>query len=83
MFAECYYGGRLGEEATILVEEFSKQGCNIVTRTLEDVMWGAPLKIVNTDIAVGNPEFVRLALKQLGIPIPLPPDYPRCLEPFL
>jgi hypothetical protein len=39
-------------------------------------MWGAPLKIKKTDIAVGNPEFVRLALKQLGVAIPNPPDYP-------
>ena len=31
--------------------------------TLEDVMWGAPLKILNSDIAIGNPEFVKIALK--------------------
>jgi hypothetical protein len=46
-------------------------------------MWGAPLKIKNTDLAVGNPEFVKLALKELGVSIPQPPDYPKCLENYL
>lgn len=51
--------------------------------TIEDLIWGRKLGIKRSDLATGNPEFVKLALKELGVDIPCPPDYPDCLKDFL
>lgn len=55
----------------------------IFTETESQFQHGSLKTLTTADMAVGNPKFVRLALQQLGVPIPGPPDYPSCLScPF-
>jgi hypothetical protein len=44
---------------------------------------GQPLPLTRRDLVVGNFDWTRLTLKQLGLPVPEPPDYPDCLRHLL
>ena len=83
MFAEGYDNGRSTPEATAVAAALAASGvpaASIFTLTKRQFQDKHLKSLARTDLAVGNPEFVRLTLQQLGIPIPQPPDYPSCLS---
>jgi hypothetical protein len=83
VFAEGYDNGRSTPEAKAVAATLASAGVPVeclFTLTKRQFQDTHLKTFARTDLAVGNPEFVRLALQQLGVPIPQPPDYPTCLS---
>jgi hypothetical protein len=62
----------------------------VLQTSVGDADWAAQLKrelalakLSSTDLVVALPSLVDLALGELGIPVPEPPDYPSCLQHLL
>ena len=82
VFAEGLANGRPTPEAKAVASSVAAAGVPsacIVTETEMQFERTHLTSLALTDLAVGNPNFVRLALRQLRVPIPEPPDYPTCL----
>jgi len=70
-------------ESALALEELTRRSVTCIIRTTEEIM-ATPLDInARTDLVVGDFSWTRAALKQLGIPMPEPPDYPECLKHLL
>ena len=83
IYAEGFDNGRATAEARAVVSSLSHAGVPaacITVQTLEQFQISHLATMSVTDLAVGNPSFVRLALQQLGVPMPEPCDYPACLS---
>ncbi len=83
VYAEGFDNGRATAEARAVVSSLSHAGVPaacITVQTLEQFQISNLATMSVTDLAVGNPSFVRLALQQLGVPMPEPCDYPACLS---
>ena len=83
LFAEGFAQGRQTPEAKTVAASLAAAGMSascIFTETESQFEHGSLKTLTTADMAVGNPKFVRLALQQLGVPIPGPPDYPSCLS---
>eukprot|EP00466_Bigelowiella_natans_P002362 jgi/Bigna1/56383/estExt_Genewise1Plus.C_970009 len=86
-FIQVFEQGRLPPDYALVVEELKKRGKEgkeipIITKETDDILV-KPLPLKRSDLVVGNFDWTTLALKQLGIPMPRPPDYPDCLRKFL
>jgi hypothetical protein len=64
-----------------LAKELRSRGIEVVWRDFEDFL--VRPQVTPSDLVVGNHLWTRTALKQLGIPVPTPPDYPDCLKHLL
>lgn len=76
------FDGRPSPEGELVVAELQSHGIPVVTRTTEDIR-AHPMPLQKTDLVVGDFEWTRTALKQLGVTMPEPPDYPECLQHLL
>ncbi|CAJ1334539.1 unnamed protein product [Effrenium voratum] len=65
-----------------VVEELKSRGVEVHLRTTESML-AKPFPLTKDDLVVGDFDWTRIALKQLGCPMPAPPDYPKCLEHLL
>lgn len=74
--------GKLEPENLDLVNEFSARGYTVDLFT-EKVLARRRLPLDKSCLVAGDVAVVILALKQLGVPVPLPDDYPECLRIFL
>ncbi len=71
-------------ESALVVKELKSRGVTIITYSTEDILYkNQPFNLTKNDLVVGDFKWVHMSLKQLGIPIPDPPDYPKCLEHLL
>ena len=83
IFAEGFANGRQTPEAKAVAAALAAAGVPqecIITATEAQFTRDHLKTLTSADMAVGNPNFVRLALQQLRVPIPEPPDYPACLS---
>lgn len=64
-----------------LVAELESRGIEVINRPFEEFVHDP--NNTRTDLVVGNHMWTRAALSHLGIAIPEPPDYPKCLEHLL
>lgn len=65
-----------------VVAELKRRGVEIQLRTTESVL-AKPLPLTTMDLVVGDFDWTKMALKQLGCAMPAPRDYPKCLEHLL
>ncbi|CAE7325608.1 unnamed protein product [Symbiodinium sp. CCMP2592] len=70
------------EDYKDLVVELRGRGVPVELRTTESML-AEPFPLTRDDLVVGDFDWTRTALKQLGIPMPQPPDYPTCLQHLL
>ncbi|CAE7259800.1 unnamed protein product [Symbiodinium microadriaticum] len=70
------------EDYKELVVELRSRGVPVELRRTESML-AEPLPLTKDDLVVGDFDWTRTALKQLGIPMPQPPDYPTCLQHIL
>ena len=61
----------------VVAEELSGRGIPVLACR------NVPGDLTKDDLVVGDFSWTREALKQLGIPMPSPPDYPDCLRHLL
>ena len=54
----------------------------MVTLCSEQFLWN-PQPIMENDLVVGDFDWTRMAVKQLGASMPEAPDYPECLKHLL
>ncbi|CAK9007619.1 Lycopene elongase/hydratase [Durusdinium trenchii] len=70
--------------STLLGKDLSKALVVILLALEGLVTWLAkPLPLTKNDLVVGDFDWTRIALRQLGCPMPPPPDYPKCLQHLL
>jgi hypothetical protein len=82
VYVQVFERNRIPPDYAVVVDEMKSKGIPVTTKTTED--WLAnKVKITKNDLVVGNFDWTRMALKQLGIPMPQPPDYPECLKHLL
>jgi hypothetical protein len=81
-FLQGHAGGRLTPESTLVSAELTKRGVPFTVLTSEDFVRRTP-RLTRKDLVVGDFTWTRTALKQLGVPMPVAPDYPRCLQHLL
>jgi hypothetical protein len=81
-FVQVFYGGRMNRESTIVTKEMNRRGIDVFTFETEDIL-SKPLPLTRNDLVVGDFDWTRMALKQLKIKMPNPPDYPECLNHLL
>jgi hypothetical protein len=77
LFAEGFAQGRQTPEGKTVAASLAAAGMSascIFTETESQFQHGSLKTLTTADMAVGNPKFVRLALQQLGVPIPGPSD---------
>jgi len=68
----------------LVADELKKRNIPVIFKRTEDIVfhgWKQPLTC--DDLVVGNFDWTRLALKQLKLSMPTPPDYPDCLKHLL
>lgn len=70
------------KESAIVIKELNRRGIDVYTKTTEDIL-SIPLPLNRNDLVVGDFDWTRMALKQLKIEMPNPPDYPECLQSLL
>ncbi|KAH3760946.1 small subunit ribosomal protein S30e [Pelomyxa schiedti] len=76
--------GELPPDYQLVADELASRGVPVTIRHTEDILRPSTrLPLTRADLVVGNFDWTRVALAQLGIAPPRPPDYPACLEPFL
>jgi ATP-grasp domain, R2K clade family 2 len=80
-FLQCF-DGRLAADAQRLSDELASRGIEVVQKHTEDIL-AQPLPLTREDLVVGDFDWTRRALQQLGVAMPDPPDYPAVLEKFL
>ncbi|CAM9738508.1 unnamed protein product, partial [Heterosigma akashiwo] len=69
-------------EGQLVQEEMRLRSIPVVTLTTEEFLANPP-SLERTDLVVGDFDWTRMALRQLGISMPEPPDYPDCLKHLL
>jgi hypothetical protein len=82
VFAEGFSNGRQTPEAKAVASSLTAAGVPaacIITATEAHLQSTHRKTLTRADVVVGNPNFVRLGLQQLGVALPAPPDYPNCL----
>eukprot|EP00913_Durusdinium_trenchii_P035945 g33632.t1 len=65
-----------------VVQELQERHVEVHLRTSESML-AKPLPLTKNDLVVGDFDWTRIALRQLGCPMPPPPDYPKCLQHLL
>jgi hypothetical protein len=84
VFVQVLNDGGMSPETKAVIEELKLRSIYFDTRTTEDiVLFGKPLPLDKSDLVVGDFDWTRIALNQLGIPMPKVPDYPECLKYLL
>jgi hypothetical protein len=81
-FLQAHAGGRLPPESALVAAELQSRGIPVACCTTEERQ-RQPLCLTATDLVVGDFEWTRAALQQLGIPMPAAADYPPCLQHLL
>ena len=81
-FVQEFGEGKLSPESALVVGDLRRRGVAVVTQTTEQTL-RVPLPLTREDLVVGDFDWTRSALRQLGIAMPQPPDYPECLRPLL
>lgn len=71
------FDGTVPPDYRLVIEELRVRGTLIQTRE------SLPQGLTRDDLIVGDFSWTRDALKQLGIAMPSPPDYPECLRHLL
>ena len=71
------FDGTLPPDYQIVFDELVARGVPVICST------SFPADISKDELVVGDFSWTRNALKQLGVPLPSPPDYPACLTPYL
>lgn len=73
--------GRTGHEETLVVEECGRLGMEVVRFTAKQIH-RRQLPLSNETFICGDMDVMHGAMKQLGIEVPAPNDFPAVLEPF-
>jgi hypothetical protein len=81
-FVQAFANGKLSPESTLVAGELARRGVTVVKKTTEETLQH-PLPLTRDDLVVGDFDWTRSALSQLGIAMPQPPDYPACLAQLL
>lgn len=66
----------------LVADELTKRNIPYVTKTTDEIL-DNPLPLTKDDIVIGNFDWTNIAVKQLGLEMPIPPDYPICLKHLL
>eukprot|EP00759_Apiculatamorpha_spiralis_P005430 PhF_6_TR13265/c0_g1_i1/m.21033 len=69
-----------------VIRELTTRGVEVITLTTEEFcsnITGHSVALTKNDLVIGDFDWTKHAVKKLGIPMPNPPDYPKCLEPYL
>eukprot|EP00756_Hemistasia_phaeocysticola_P020880 Hpha_TRINITY_DN15743_c1_g9::TRINITY_DN15743_c1_g9_i1::g.40100::m.40100 len=72
------FEGKYVDTASIL----AARGVEVIPLSSEEMI-RTPPKLERSDLVVGDFDWTNLALKQLGVKKPIPPDYPSCLSDLL
>jgi hypothetical protein len=81
-FLQKFSNGRLPPESSLVAEELKARSIPFSAHTTEEVL-ARPLPLTKMDLVVGDFEWTRNSLEQLGLKMPEAPDYPECLEHLL
>ena len=76
------FDGRMAPESKLVQEEMNARSVPVILLTTEQLL-AHPPKFSRDDLVVGDFDWTRFALKQLGVAMPEPPDYPACLQHLL
>ena len=84
VFTEKEFGGKMiiPPEGKLVAEEMKSRGIPVVFKTSEEI-FRKEFPLTLDDLVVGDFDWIRKSMKQLGIPMPIAPDYPQCLEHLL
>jgi len=74
--------GKLSDDYTLVKEEMKSRTIPVIIKDTDDILY-KPLPLTRDDLFVGNFVWTRIALRQLGISMPVLPDYPVCLQHLL
>jgi hypothetical protein len=74
--------GHLPPDYALVAEELKNRGIHVIVKSTEQIL-RQPLPLTRNDLVVGNFDWTKIALQQLRIEMPRPPDYPHCLRHLL
>ena len=72
----------LTPESELVIKELEARKIPFTQHRTEEII-AKPLPLTTDDLVVGDFDWTRMTLKQLGIAMPTPPDYPECLKHLL
>lgn len=76
--------GKLPHDYTFVVEEMKSRDIPVTYWDTDDILSSFRMMTpTRDDLVVGNFDWTRIALRRLGISMPVPPDYPVCLQHLL
>lgn len=81
-FVQIFQQGRFPPENELVVAELKARGVPIIAQTTEEFAH-SHANVTRRDLVVGDFDWTRAALKQLGVPFPEAVDYPDCLKHLL
>jgi hypothetical protein len=75
------WDGIFPPDYALVADELGKRGVPVIPLSTQAFLAGVPL--TRSDLVVGDFMWTRHACEQLCIPMPIAPDYPAVLQPFL
>ena len=82
-FIQVFNKDSMSPESRLVSEELTIRNIPVVFLTTEEILANKFEGLTSDDLVVGDFTWTKAALTKLGIPLPTPPDYPKCLEHLL